>query len=130
MAGWRGCGSGGDRYDTGRVSELAPRRRGAVRAGPVLRGAAVDGRDARRAPVRERRRAAGDSGAAVGGTRARGLARSAPPPPPTRAPGGAWVGRGAGVGRGGGGGGATGGASSARVGATPTGAWQICSRKT
>src|SRR3989442_902153 len=61
MAEWRGCGCGGDRCDAhpGCVSELALHRRRARRAGPLLRRAALGGRDARDAPVRERRRAAG-----------------------------------------------------------------------
>src|SRR5438105_12912807 len=75
MEGWHGCGSGGDSYDPGRISELAPRRGGARRARPLLRRATLGGRDARRAPVRERRRAAGDRGAGLVGARASRLAR-------------------------------------------------------
>src|SRR5260370_26442733 len=81
-----------------------------------------DGRDARRAPVRERRRAAGDSGAAVVGTRARGLARGVPRAPPDRRPGGSWAGLGAaGAGGGGGGDGARGLRPRAAAAAPPPG---------
>src|SRR2546428_332590 len=101
---WRGCGCGGDRYDPGRISELAPRCRGARRARSLLRRPTLGGRDARRAPVRERRRAAGDGGAGVVGTRARRLARGIRPAPPHPRPGGGQDGPGAapgGSGRGG-----------------------------
>src|SRR5437879_5433563 len=86
MEGWHGCGSGGDSYDPGRISELAPRRGGARRARPLLRRATLGGRDARRAPVRERRRAAGDSGAGVVGPGACRLARGVRRASPHRRP--------------------------------------------
>src|SRR5881296_2557283 len=43
---WRGCGCGGDRYDPGRISELAPRHRGARREQAGADGAAVATLDA------------------------------------------------------------------------------------
>src|SRR6266550_6189130 len=95
MEEWRGCGCGGDRCDSGRLPELAPRGRGAVRARPLLRRAALGGRDACGAPVCERRRAPGDGGAGVVGTRARRLARGVRRPPQDRRPGGSRDGLGA-----------------------------------
>src|SRR5438132_1671148 len=81
---------------TSRLSQRPVRRAGSGGAAALLRRAALGGRDARRAPVRARRRAAGDGGAGVVGTRARRLARGIRRAPPHRRPGGSWDGLGAG----------------------------------
>src|SRR2546430_11272923 len=76
MAGWPGCGCGGGSRrehegDHRRLSELASRRRGSYRTRSLLRRSTVGERGARRASIRERRRAARGGGTNLVGARAR-----------------------------------------------------------
>src|SRR5881392_3808116 len=97
MGEWRGCACGEGFYR----ERLQPRMTGERLAGYLnalsdeRARAALGGRDARRAPVRERRRAAGDRGAGLVGARASRLARGVRRTPPHRRPGGSWDGLGA-----------------------------------
>src|SRR2546427_156438 len=72
MEGSPACACGEDRYDPGSIPELALRRCCARRPRSLLRRATLGGRDARRAPVPERRRAARDGGAGLVEAGARG----------------------------------------------------------